>query len=201
MSISRTGKRNTLALCMLVLSAALLAACNPKETKSSNEGTPIVTGAPNTTYPMPPVSIASSAEMGWTLLDGTRARPADYRGRVLVLDFYATWCAPCRKSVPHLVALQQRTGAQGLQVIGLNVGGPDDRVKVASFASEFHISYPLGFPDKLLSDLFLSDNDTIPQTFVFDRKGKLVRRFIGYDDSAGEALEQVIRSELASGSQ
>ncbi|MGH9966216.1 MAG: redoxin domain-containing protein [Pyrinomonadaceae bacterium] len=201
MSISRNGKPNTLSLWLLVISAVLFAACNPKGTNTSNEATPILTGAPNTTYPMPPVTAASSAEMGWTLLDGQRARLADYRGKVLVLDFYATWCAPCRKSIPHLVELQQGTGAQGLQVIGLNVGGPDDRVKVASFASEFHISYPLGFPDKPLNDLFLSDNDTIPQTFVFDRKGQLVRRIIGYDDSTTGKLEQVIRSELISGSQ
>lgn len=150
---------------------------------------------------MPPWRAAGpEAEIGWTLVDGQRAKLADYRGRVLVLDFYATWCAPCRKSIPHLIELQRRSSAHGLQVVGLNVGGPDDRVKVASFAGEFNIQYPLGFPDKSLSDLFLSDDDSIPQTFVFDRSGQLVKRFIGYDDSMPKELEQVIQSALMVGS-
>jgi peroxiredoxin len=146
---------------------------------------------------MPPLRTeGAGAEMGWTQLDGRRARLADFRGQVLVLDFYATWCAPCRKSIPHLSELQRRSSTYGLQVVGLNVGGPDDRVKVAAFAAEFNIPYPLGFPDKPLTDLFLSDNDSIPQTFVFDRDGQLVKRFIGYDDSMPQELEQVIKSAL-----
>ena len=103
-----------------------------------------------------------------------------------------------RKAPP--VGLQRHSSAQGLQVVGLNVGGPDDRIKVAAFAAEFNIPYPLGFPDKPLSDLFLSDNDTIPQTFVFDRGGQLVKRFIGYDDSMPKELERVIQAALIAGS-
>jgi len=142
--------------------------------------------------------------MGWVLPASTndqkhesgRGKISDYRGRVLVLDLYATWCAPCRESIPHLIALQRSYGEQGLQVIGLNVGGPDDRVKVADFAREFGIQYSLGFPDKSLEELLLSDNDSIPQTFVFDRKGEAVKRFIGYGESTAQELEQTIRSAL-----
>jgi cytochrome c biogenesis protein CcmG, thiol:disulfide interchange protein DsbE len=145
---------------------------------------------------MPPLRAEGGAEMGWTLLDGGRAKVSDFRGQVLVLDFYATWCVPCRQSIPHLSELQRQSGSHGLQVVGLNVGGPDDRVQVAAFAAEFNIPYPLGFPDQPLSDLFLSDDDSIPQTFVFDRSGQLVKRFIGYDDSMSDDLERVIQSAL-----
>ena len=152
-------------------------------------------------YPMPPLNSAVSfAEMTWSLSDGQRVRVSDYRGKVLVLDFFATWCAPCRESVPHLVQLQTRSGAQGLQVVGLNVGGDDDRLSVTAFAREFNIQYPLGFPDKPLTDFLLSDNDTIPQTFVFSRSGELVKRFIGYDMDVGSQLEQVIDTALKSSS-
>ncbi len=150
---------------------------------------------------MPPWKAdASNAEIGWTLPGAGRARIQDYRDKVLVLDFYATWCVPCRKSIPDLIQLQRRFGTRGLQVIGLNVGGPDDRVKVAGFANELGIQYPLGFPDRALSDLFLSDDNSIPQTFVFDRKGQLLKRLIGYDDSSFQQLEEVIKSALMSGS-
>ena len=130
--------------------------------------------------------------MGWTLTDGHRVTLAEYAGKVLVLDFYATWCAPCRESIPHLSALQNKYGAQGLQIVGLNVGGPDDRIKVPDFARDLGIQYPLGFPDKALTDLFLSDDQTIPQTFVFSRDGQFVKRLIGYQKSTGAVLEKVI---------
>ena len=88
----------------------------------------------------------------------------------------------------------------GLEIVGLNVGGPDDRVKVADFARELAITYSLGFPDKSLTDLFLSDDQTIPQTFVFSRDGQLAKRFIGYQESIGVELEKVIESAVGQGS-
>jgi thiol-disulfide isomerase/thioredoxin len=199
--MSRSNPRGRKAALSLVACAVFLVACNREGSSTKSGATPDMSGPPNTTYPMPPLTAeGTGAEMGWILVDGRRARLADFRGQVLVLDFYATWCAPCRKSIPHLSELQRRSSAYGLQVVGLNVGGPDDRVKVAAFAAEFNIPYPLGFPDKPLSDLFLSDNDSIPQTFVFDRGGRLVKRFIGYDDSMPKELERVIQSALVAGS-
>lgn len=159
-----------------------------------DQPTPVLSSAPGTTFPMPPLK--PNPDMGWVGSDGTRARLTDHAGKVLVLDFYATWCLPCRQSIPHLASMQDRFGARGLQVVGLNVGGADDRVKVPGFASELKIRYQLGFPDKSLSDLFLSDNQTIPQTFVFGRDGNLIKRFIGYDPTIGTELERTIQAAL-----
>lgn len=176
-----------------------LAACSQPGANNS-EPTPVLSEAPTTTFPMPPVGSASNVAIGWTLADGTRANLSEQRGKVVVLDLYATWCEPCRQSIPHLIGLHERYEAKGLSLVGLNVGGPDDRVKVAGFAAEFHISYPLGFPDKSLTDLFLSDDKSIPQTFVFDREGRLIKRYIGYDASMPGQLEDLIKAELASSS-
>jgi thiol-disulfide isomerase/thioredoxin len=161
---------------------------------ANNEPTPVRSGPPGTTYPLPPLS--SYAEMGWIDANNERSRLLDYRGKVLVLDFYATWCEPCRQSIPQLNGLQKQYGPEGVAVVGLNVGGPDDRIKVVEFARELDIKYPLGFPDKSLTDLFLSEDQSIPQTFVFAREGSLVKRFVGYDATTSADLETVIQTEL-----
>ena len=124
------------------------------------------------------------------------AKLADYKGKVVVIDFYATWCEPCRAEIPRLGQMQKDYGASGLQVIGLNVGGDDDRPKVPSFAKEFGIEYPLGFPDDNLVDQYLTDNQNIPQAFVFDRNGNLIKRFIGYSSKSGAELEQIVRTAV-----
>src|ERR1044071_2211347 len=116
-----------------------------------------------------------SASGGWVQDSNQRAKLADYKGKVVVLDFYATWCEPCRAETPHLVNLQKQYGDKGLQVIGLNVGGEDD--------------------DDLVDQL-LSDNQNIPQSFVYDRNGKLIKRFIGFESSGAAQIERVVQQAL-----
>lgn len=141
------------------------------------------------------------APTGWAFADNQRAQLSDYKGKVVLLDFYATWCEPCRAETPHLVMMHQQYAAQGLQVIGLNVGGANDREQVPAYAKQFGIQYQLAFPDDELADSYLGDNQSIPQAFVFDRNGKLIKRFVGYSDSSGAELERVVKTALTSGPQ
>lgn len=138
----------------------------------------------------------TAGPMGWTLDNNQRSQLSDFKGKVVVLDFYATWCEPCRVETPHLVAMQRQYAEKGLQIIGLNVGGEDDRAQVPAFAKEFAVQYPLGYPDDELVDTYLSDNENIPQAFVFDRSGKLVKRFIGYNEERRRELERVVLATL-----
>jgi thiol-disulfide isomerase/thioredoxin len=135
---------------------------------------------------------------GWALDNNQRAALADYKGKVVVLDFYATWCEPCRVETPHLVRLQNEFGPKGFQVIGLNVGGDEDREKVPAYAKEFNIQYPLAYPDDDLVTKYLSDNENIPQSFVFDRNGNLLKRFVGYSSRSAVELDTVIRTAVES---
>ena len=146
---------------------------------------------------MPPTGRAASlANMGWQSTDGKRSVFSEYKGKVLVLDFYATWCVPCRDSVPHLIGLQKKYEDQGLVVVGLNVGGEDDLPKVPEFAKEFGIQYTLGIPDEDLVTFLLADSDAIPQTFVFDRQGQLVQRFTGFGPETGVYLDAAVETGL-----
>lgn len=195
MSNNNARPRRLVAILILPLLLCFAGACS-QQSANNSDPTPVISGPPSTTFPMPPVNSSSAAELGWTLADGKRVTLAEQRGKVVVLDLYATWCEPCRQSIPHLIILHERYKEKGLVLVGLNVGGPDDRVKVPDFATQLSISYPLGFPDKSLTDLLISDNNRIPQTFIFDRDGQLLKRYIGYDDSIPGQLEQLIQSAL-----
>ena len=195
--MTRRQKYKILAAAALVCGMVLLTSCNATDVEVSEKKTPVISAAPgNTTYPMPPVETNSLNNMGWTDSDGKHSLFSEYKGKVLVLDYYATWCTPCRKSVPHLIGLQKKHGDEGLQVIGLNVGGPEDLEKVPGFARELGIQYPLAVPDEDLVAFMLSDESSIPQTFVFDREGLLVERVIGFSAAAGARIDAAVENAL-----
>jgi thiol-disulfide isomerase/thioredoxin len=145
---------------------------------------------------MPPTKGATINNLGWTFAGGRRNVFGDFKGQVLVLDFYATWCDPCRRSVPHLVELQKKFEDQGLHVIGLNVGGADDEEKVPAFAKEFGIQYTLASPDEELVTFLMNGVDAIPQTFVFDRQGQLAERLIGYGENGDQRIDSAVAAAL-----
>jgi thiol-disulfide isomerase/thioredoxin len=176
-----------LLLAAIILLAIFTSGCSSKQ--PDRPAMPVNSSSPAGPLQLPP---ASHSELDWMLADGKPGTLADYLGKVVVLDYYATSSAACRESMPRLNALQEKYGAEGLQVVGLNVGGADDRSKVAEFATELKITYPLGFPGRHLTDLFLSRDQEIPQTFVFNRAGQLIARYAGYEDSTADDLEKLV---------
>ena len=174
------------AFCLLIF-----AACSNQPTQTVQSNTPVGNAPPRTSMPMPPVARSHN---------NRHMKLSDYQGKVVVLDFYATWCEPCRMSTPHMVDLQRRYGSKGLQVIGLNVGGTNDRYQIPQFVQQYKIQYALGFPDDEMTDALMYDDDSIPQTFVFDQKGRLVQRFVGYDDNMPHEMEQLIQKAVTSDS-
>ena len=192
---SRQAKKAYRTLLLICL-AVFLSACNGNDT-TSNANAPVISNPPQTSLPMPPLNGKSLTNMGWSLADGKRSAFSDYNGKVLVLDFYATWCEPCRRSTPHLVALQKRY-ENDVRVVGLNVGGPDDVAEVPAYAREFQIQYQLGIPDDDLVGLLMADSDGIPQTLIFDRNGMLLEKFQGYSEELGEEIDKTVVSALNS---
>jgi thiol-disulfide isomerase/thioredoxin len=192
--IGRQAKAyRTLALALFI--SVGLTACTSNTT--SNANAPVISTPPQTSLPMPPLNGKSITNMGWSLADGKHNAFSDFKGKILVLDFYATWCNPCRESIPHLVDLQKRY-QDDVRVIGLNVGGSDDLAEVPAFAEHFKIQYQLGVPDDDLVNLLLKNSDGIPQTFIFDRDGKLVQNFIGFGEGTGEEIDRTVESAIRS---
>ena len=189
MVVIMKSKVQPIALILLGVLFSSCSACRKQTTQPANSS-PAVKSLPT------PARITALGSME---INNQRMTLASFKGKVVVLDFYATWCEPCRAETPHLVKLQQQYSTQGLQVIGLNVGGEDDRNKVPSYAKEFGIQFPLGFPDDDLVDQYLGDNQNIPQSFIFDRNGVLLKRFVGYDESAGTELERIVQGALTNG--
>ena len=99
-----------------------------------------------------------------------------WRGQVLVVNYWATWCTPCREEIPGFVRLQERYGSRGLQFVGIAIDQPD---KVAEFAIEFRINYPLLLGGLETIELLRQAGNragVLPYTLVIDRKGNLVSR-------------------------
>jgi thiol-disulfide isomerase/thioredoxin len=135
--------------------------------------------------------------------EGGTFKMADLKGKVILVDFWATWCAPCREQAPRLAALRTKYQDKGLEVVGLNLDPPNDTALVKKFIKDAGINYPVGQGGRLFSDAFLNgtEDDTgeapIPQLFVFARDGRLVEHFVGNRPEPAAALEKIIIQELS----
>jgi len=94
----------------------------------------------------------------------------DYKGKVVLLNFWATWCPPCRTEMPELVTLQGQYGDRGLQIIGVTYP-PERRARVRRFAKSIRVNYPIALGTRANKAEFSSD-DTLPLTVIIDREGK-----------------------------
>ncbi len=128
-------------------------------------------------------------------LSGRDVSLMDYEGKVVLLDFWATWCPPCRNSIPELVSLQDRYGDEGLVIIGISLDDPekaDDRFLIA-FKERNRINYPLvrgAGVFRVVEDYFGDEKLGIPTMFVIDRDGVVVERHVGFIPGA---LEESLR--------
>lgn len=104
-------------------------------------------------------------------LDGHTVRLSDYRGKVVLINFWATWCPPCRAEMPDLVRLQREHGKAGLQIIGVTYP-PEKETRVRRFAKSLKVNYPIILGTRQIKARFSSD-ETLPLTVVIDREGKV----------------------------
>lgn len=135
-------------------------------------------------------------EMSWTDDKDHVQKLSDLKGKAVILDFWATFCPPCVQEIPHLNSLIAKHGAENLQVIGLNVGGEDDKPEIPKFLAKTKLDYPLAFPDADLSRFIFSERDDIPQTLVLDRNGVIVKKIVGFSPAIQLELDAAVEQAL-----
>lgn len=185
----------------LALTLSILTSCSGTNTPQNgavNETTQNAANSPvknesekkKTDYP--PIA-AAVAQADIKNLDGTTFKVADKKGKVLLLNMWATWCGPCRAEMPTLVRMQEAHRDRGLEVIGLNTD--DETVDaINKFASEMKLNYSLVWADTTLQAALLkiSKFGGIPQSFIIDRDGNLRGVFRGANPADVKKMEELV---------
>lgn len=142
----------------------------------------------------PRMARAGEAAPDFTLhtVDGKSYRMSALKGRPVIIDFWATWCAPCKSSMPHLSAIQSRYRDRGLVVLGLSTDD-DDAKAVRRFADRLGVTFSLATADDRVLDAF-GPIRGLPTTVYISRQGEIVRRVTGYLDA--ETMESYAKELL-----
>jgi thiol-disulfide isomerase/thioredoxin len=124
---------------------------------------------------------ASALDAPLKTVDGKPFKLSDLKGKVLVIDLWATWCGPCRNEVPELVQMQTEYGPRGFEVIGLDIDPDSDSAEdVNNFSKEFKINYKVAFAEAELAKSLMRGGN-IPQSLVVGRDGQVVVHFTGFN--------------------
>ncbi len=110
-------------------------------------------------------------------LDGKEIRITDYIGKVVVVDFWATWCGPCRMEIPDFIQLQTELGSKGFAMLGVSLDQAGPAV-VRRFVSDNGINYPIVMGDEDVVQKY-GNIEIIPTTFIIDKKGIIRAHFMG----------------------
>ena len=186
-----------------VISLGLLAAFGASSC-NSNDPTPPSIAVNRSSAPARPNS--GLATLPRTILEaenkassGDPIKLANYSGKVLVLNLWATWCGPCRMETPELVKLHKEFQSRGVEMIGLSTEDPEASAEsVSDFIREYKVDYQIGWATREVAQTLMQGRSSIPQSFVIARDGRIVKRFIGFrPDLTPGQIKQALEEALA----
>lgn len=164
-------ERSRILLLMFLFLSFAVIGCENKNVKDETKKEATVPGYTN-------VDNKSVTAPDFTLTDtnGKKVKLSDYRGKVVILDFWATWCPPCRKGIPDLINIK-KTYKDKLTIIGISLD-IDSKKDVVPFMKEYGINYKIVYGDNDVVQKYGNIN-AIPTSFIIDQKGKIVKSFVG----------------------
>ena len=184
-----------------VISLGLLAAfgassCNSNDPPTKiavNSSRPAATKTALTTLPRPILDAENKAATGAPI------KLADYSGKVLLVNLWATWCGPCRMETPMLVKLHKEFQSRGVEMIGLSTENPETSAQsVFEFIKEYDVNYQIGWAKPEVAQTLMQGRTSIPQSFVIGRDGRILRRFVGFrPDVTPDQLKQALEAALS----
>jgi len=183
--------RAAIVIVLVILGVVVPARCDSRSEPSSDQQR---TGA----------SALSLPEFSLETLDGKRITAASLRGRVVLVNFWATWCPPCVEEVPYFQNQYEKWKDRGLVILGIaekQASGQGNRSDVRSFAEKHGVTYPLAMSNKTIRRTFWTHfgyRRKLPTSFLINRRGKLVQTFVGA--VSPEQLQASVRPLLDDGS-
>ena len=147
--------------------------------------------------PMPRVAIGEPApRYAATTLAGDSASTPALAGKVVLLNIWATWCAPCRDEIPYLQSLYERHRDSGLEIVGVSVDARGQESAIREFASEFRMTYPIWRdPDERVQSLYMALG--VPSSYLIDRAGILRWQRLGTIRASDTTLTRALTEALA----
>jgi len=149
---------------------------------------------------MPRVGLTEKVAPDFTLesLEGKSMKLSDFRGKAVLLNFWATWCGPCKIEMPWFVELQQKYGDQGLQIVGVAM---DDASKedIAKFAKDMGVNYPVLIGKESVGDQY-GGVPALPESFFIGRDGKIVDKIMGLKGKSEieDSIKKALNTQAAS---
>jgi thiol-disulfide isomerase/thioredoxin len=187
--------RCVLPFVLLACLLALPAGCNNEPKPSSDTSTPAAPA--KSRFGDSPLLGKNAPEFSLPTLAGGTASNADLKGHVTIVDFWATWCEPCRRSMPHLqqLAANPELSAKGLRVLAVNATHQDDRADVEAYMKETGFTFPVPLDENgMMTQAFQVRG--FPTTFVVGRDGTVRNVFVGVMPDTLKALDEAVAAAL-----
>ncbi len=184
------------SFCLVLVLLFIVAGCKKKENGQQQQtevGAKEKLASPSVVEA--PTSPESKAAPMFTLqdLNGKTVSLSDFEGKVIILDFWATWCPPCVKEIPHFAELYEQYNDREFVMVGISVDREGIDV-VKSFVQKYKVNYPILMTDGQVEKAY-GNIVSIPTTFVIDSEGEIRRKYIGYRDKS--VFETDIKAFLA----
>ena len=190
----RNVKLMALGLVLLLIAATTA----PERGRAASVSSPVLEEIPE----LPAADGSSDTpEIEVMMLDGKKMKLSSLRGKVCVIDMFASWCSHCQEHAPHMVKVYNQFKAQGFEIVSLATDQKTDlKEKIADvkkFVKDYSLNYPVGLMSVEVQAYYMdSHSHSIPQVVLFGKNGKMLKRWIGWSEANTKELTSLVEGEI-----